>query len=340
MSSGNEAPDVKLRTVATFPENYFLENLAVRSDNSVLVTVLNQRELWYVPSTNGGKPVEPELLFRFPQAAMGIVETQPDVFHISVSDISTWKGSYLYRLDLNGWKTGGTVQPEPVLQFPQPIRGLNGSCAVAPGVMLLADSWAGLIWRVDLNAADGRPKPKAWMAHESMRHLARSYYQDVQLPGINGIQYSSKRGYLYFTASAKQLFMRVKVDPVSFNPVGEVEVVGRGRFDDFWIDEDAGVAYLAGHSLNTIDRLALDPGGETVSIAGNPFDDELIGPSAGHWGRGRQEYGRVAFITTDGGTATPPPGGARRARVLKAEFMKKSVPDHGSTSDRAAGAPR
>jgi hypothetical protein len=30
---------MKLSTVATFPRNYFLENLAVRSDNSVLVTV-------------------------------------------------------------------------------------------------------------------------------------------------------------------------------------------------------------------------------------------------------------------------------------------------------------
>jgi hypothetical protein len=44
-----------------------------------------------------------------------------------------------------------------------------------------------------------------------------------QPPGVNGVQYSSKRGYLYYTASAKRLFMRVKVDPISFNPVGEVE---------------------------------------------------------------------------------------------------------------------
>ena len=115
----------------------------------------------------------------------------------------------------------------------------------------------------------------------------------------------------------------MKVDPVSFNPVGEVEVVGRGRFDDFWIDQDAGFAYLASHPLNTIDRLALEPSehsSEVLSIAGSPFNDELIGPSAGHWGRGREEYGRVAFITTDGGTASPPPDGARPARLMKAEL--------------------
>jgi len=34
---------------ASFPANYFLENLALRADNSALVTAMNQKELWYVP---------------------------------------------------------------------------------------------------------------------------------------------------------------------------------------------------------------------------------------------------------------------------------------------------
>ena len=72
MKSRNDAPGVKLSTVATFPRNYFLENLAVRSDNSILVTVLNHNELWYVPSSNDQQPVEPQLLFTFSHPAMGI----------------------------------------------------------------------------------------------------------------------------------------------------------------------------------------------------------------------------------------------------------------------------
>ena len=35
----------KLTTVATFPIKYFLENLAVRSDNSLLVSVLSHNVL-------------------------------------------------------------------------------------------------------------------------------------------------------------------------------------------------------------------------------------------------------------------------------------------------------
>ena len=117
MRSSAESTRVKLSAVATFPKNYFLENLAVRSDNSILVTVLNHNELWFVPSSNDEQPVEPELLFTFSHPAMGIVEVEPDVFYIAASDIYTWKESYLYRLDLNGWKPGQAVHPESVLRF-------------------------------------------------------------------------------------------------------------------------------------------------------------------------------------------------------------------------------
>ena len=79
--------------------------------------------------------------------------------------------------------------------------------------------------------------------------------------------------------------MRVKVEPNTYNPVGEPEVVGRDRmFDDFCIDQNAGFAYLTTHRQNTIDRLALEPAEnseERLSIAGDPFAPELIGRSLG-----------------------------------------------------------
>jgi hypothetical protein len=117
MKYRNEAPSVKLSTVATFPKNYFLENLAERSDASVLVTVLNHNELWYVPSSNDEQPIEPQLLFTFSHPAMGIVEVEPEIFYLSASDIYTWKESYLYRLDLNGWKPGRQFIPSLFFAF-------------------------------------------------------------------------------------------------------------------------------------------------------------------------------------------------------------------------------
>ena len=54
-----------LSTAAVFPKGYFLENLAVRADNSLLVTSVKTHELWYVPPAHPGEQVEPALLFTF-----------------------------------------------------------------------------------------------------------------------------------------------------------------------------------------------------------------------------------------------------------------------------------
>ncbi|HWO35534.1 MAG TPA: hypothetical protein VNO32_42615, partial [Candidatus Acidoferrum sp.] len=59
-----------------------------------------------------------------------------------------------------------------------------------------------------------------------------------------------------------------------------------------------------------------------ISIAGDPFTPELIGPSAGHWGRRAGEYGRLAFFTTDGGTASPPVIGPQTAKLVKIELLE------------------
>jgi hypothetical protein len=85
---------------------------------------------------------------------------------------------------------------------------LDGSCVIAPGIILLADCFAGLIWRVDLHVADSKPNPSVWLKHDSMGYFPGQ--MKPEQPAVNGIQYSPKRGYLHYTATAKQLFMRVK----------------------------------------------------------------------------------------------------------------------------------
>ena len=39
-----------LEVVSEFPKGYFLENLAVRTDGSILVSAMNKSELWYIPA--------------------------------------------------------------------------------------------------------------------------------------------------------------------------------------------------------------------------------------------------------------------------------------------------
>jgi hypothetical protein len=134
--------------IASFPPHFFLENLAVRADGSILVTVLNHKQLWYVPAPEGGPPVTPVLVHTVDGFAMGIIETESDIFYVSTLDQAT-----LERFDMRGWVPGALVQPTRVLTFDQPA-GLNGACLLPP-----RHSARRLAGRFDLASRPGRRWP-------------------------------------------------------------------------------------------------------------------------------------------------------------------------------------
>jgi hypothetical protein len=123
--------------------------------------------------------------------------------------------------------------------------------------------------------------------------------------------------------------MRVSVDQETLEPAGLPEFVAGGRYwDDFVLDEDAGIAYVTTHRENTIDRVVMQADGNRagfVVVAGNPFNETLVGPSSGVWRRDPCDYGRVAYFTTDGGTAQPPDGALRTAKVLRVTLPTSDV---------------
>jgi hypothetical protein len=102
------------------------------------------------------------------------------------------------------------------------------------------------------------------------------------------------------------------VDPTTLGPAGEPEHLGDvENVDDLCLDEEVGVAYIARHPDHKIERVPLEPGpsgpGRAVVAAGDPFTDHLIGPTSIHWGRAPGDYGRVAYVPTDGGVIKLPP---------------------------------
>ena len=324
-------PAVTLTPVAHFPEKYFLENLAVRADGSVLITAVLQKELWYVSASESGAEVTPVLVHTFDHPVMGIAEAEPDVFIVCLSDGYTTHESHLVRVDFNGWTPGKPVAPEVIFTFDDRVRALNGACMLGPGVMAIADCFAspGQIWRVDL--ADGARSATAriWLADDTMAWDPDSEVPPPPQPGINGVRYSPKTGYLYYTSTAQKVFMRVPVDPATLDPAGHVEFVAAiDKTDDFCLDEDAGFAYVTRHRANTVDRVPLAPrhGSEVRHIAGDPLDEVLIGPSSAAWRRGPDDRGRVAYVTTDGGTTAPPDGIVRKAALLRLELEPSDRP--------------
>ncbi|MGD0064764.1 MAG: hypothetical protein ABSB76_15120 [Streptosporangiaceae bacterium] len=331
-------PAVTLTPVGSFPEKYFLENLAVRADGSVLITAVLQKELWCVPGPEPSAAVSPVLVHTFDHLVMGITEAEPDVFIVCLSDGYTTHESHLVRVDFNGWAAGSPVSPEIIYTFDDRVRALNGSCLLGPGVMAIADCFAGLIWRVDLTDGASSARARVWLAHDTMAWDPDSGVAPPPQPGVNGVRYGAKTGFLYYTSTAQKVFMRVPVDPATLDPAGDAQFVAAiDLTDDFCLDEDAGFAYVTRHRGNTLDRVPLEPrhGSEVRHIAGDPFDEVLVGPSSAAWGRRPGDHGRVAYVTTDGGTTAPPDGIVRNAALLRAELRPSaSMPPAGSAADR------
>jgi hypothetical protein len=319
-----------LTPVAYFPEKYFLENLAVRADSSVLVTAVLQKELWCVPNPQLGPHVPPVLMHAFKHPVTGIVEVDSEVFLVSMTEGYTSHESHLVRIDLTGWTPGDPVTAEIVFTFDDRVRALNGSCLLGSNTVLAADCFAGLIWRVDLAPGARSATARVWLAHDTMADDPDSEVAPPPQPGVNGVRYGPNTGYLYYTSTAQKVFMRVPVDPVTLDPAGGVEFVAAiDNADDFCIDEAAGFAYVTRHRANTLDRVPLRPrhGSEVRHLAGDPFDDALVGPSSAAWSRGPGDYGRVAYVTTDGGTTAPPDGIVRNAAVLRVALQPQPTED-------------
>jgi hypothetical protein len=294
-----------------------------------------QKELWCVPRRERGATVSPVLVHAFEHPITGIVEAEPDVFIVSLTEGYTSHESHLARIDLNNWAPGERVSPEIIFTFDDRVRALNGSCPLAPGVMVIADCFAGLIWRVDL--AEGAPRATAriWLADDTMAWDPDSEVAPPPQPGVNGVRYGARTGHLYYTSTAQKVFMRVPVDPATLDPAGSAQFVAAiDNADDFCLDEGAGFAYVTRHRAITLDRVPLEPrhGSEVRHIAGEPFDEVLVGPSSAAWGRGPDDHGRVAYVTTDGGTTAPPDGIVRRATLLRVELQPHAAPSTPATA--------
>ncbi|HEY1440258.1 MAG TPA: hypothetical protein VGF65_05365 [Mycobacterium sp.] len=316
-------PTVTRNPVAFFPKTYFLENLVVREDESTLITAILQKELWWVPPAKPVEVVEPVLVHTFDHPVTGIAEIAPDVFIVNLTEAYTTYESHLVRIDFTGWKPGSPVSPETIYTFDERVRGLNGSCLLAPNVLVIADCFAGLIWRIDLADAGRRATARVWLADDTMADDPDSGVPPPPQPGVNGLRYGAQTGYLYYTSTAQKVFMRVPVDPSTLDPGGPAQFVAAiDNADDFCLDEAAGFAYVTRHRANTIDRVPLAPrhGSEVRHIAGDPFDETLVGPSSAAWGRGPTDHGRVAYVTTDGGTTAPPDGIVRHAALLRVQL--------------------
>ena len=294
----NAAPpgDHLLKTVYQFPNLTWVENIAVRSNGKLLVTLVTSPEVWQIdPTTQSG-----ELLYHFPNAtsATGISEVSPDVFAVAVGNTTdvgvpgTWS---VWKIDLNEKKANITkVVDVPSADF------LNGNTPLTTlaNTILLSDSSQGVIYRV--NVVTG-----AYSIVISDPAFAPNPAAPLSI-GINGIKYKNR--YVYFDNTfASPFFARIPVSN-SGEKTGPVEVIaatpnfetGGAWGDDFALDQYCN-AWITTASSTLV---KVTPEGTQEVIAGGVNSTSIRGSTSAAFGRTGSTK-KVLYITTNGGLAIP-----------------------------------
>ena len=292
-----------VRTVYEFPNGTWVENIAVRPNGQLLVTLLQPTPDLYL--IDPFKTEASILIHRFPNAlgALGITETDPDVFAVNTGNFTTEivPGSFsVWKVDMRTFdaSTGSPATVAKITDIPE-AQLLNGATLLNQdlGIVLLAESIGGFVW--GLNTRTGQ---YAKVLEDPLTKTIAG----PQPVGINGLHV--RDDFVYFTNSAQTLLAHVPVHVANGTAAGSYEVVA--RFNTSFVDDFAlgarNIAFVATNFDNTIVevRTAGKNAGTSKIVEGNVGSTAFAGTTAAAFGRTLFDR-RVLYITTTGGLGAP-----------------------------------
>ncbi len=307
-----------IRPLSQFPNLTWIENIAVRSNGKLLVTLFSSPELYQIDPFKPNPT--PELVARFPGALgiLGITELDDDVFAITKGNFSSETGN-VDPASFSVWKAD-LRKKTPVLSSIADVPDatiLNGVTTITQGskkskFIIVADSMAGVLWRVSLDtgkysvllistaAQPAEPFPDGW--------------------GANGVHVQD--GVLFFTNSDRGLY-RV---PINHDGTlkGKVELVANfeGGDDFTFTSAGRGETYIARGRFGSIEKVTKR--GELVALEVANADAPLLlaGNTAVTFGRTPRDK-RTLYVTTNGGWSGLPDGAEQvGGRVLAIDLRK------------------
>lgn len=312
----NEEPKVKVETLFQFPKNgSWVDNIALRSDGSLLLTRLDVPEVWSVDTTSGNAT----LAHSFPDATscFGISEIDDDVFAVVVGNFSTktyapTPGSFSVRkLDfknVHAPKTGRVSQlamASHIAALPE-AQALNGMATFTKEshLVLIADSPKGTVWKVNTQTGD-----YAVALNDTTMMPANG--QALPL-GINGLKLVGD--YMYYSSTTRMEFCRVKVNSDA-TAAGAYEVIASGFLPDNIEVASDGTAYIATDPQNSVVRIS--PTGQISLVAGGQLSTEMPGPTSCRL----SQNGKTLYVGTSGGQVAPVLGKfSEPGKVVKISF--------------------
>ncbi|KZV95571.1 hypothetical protein EXIGLDRAFT_672131 [Exidia glandulosa HHB12029] len=287
------------RTVVQWDVGTWAENIAVRSNGHLIVTMLGVPEIWSVDPFTSTKSLIATLTGV--TGVTGIDELAHDVFafaagNFTIANATATPGSYsIWTLDLNA-KTKVKVKKTVDVPGATLLNGLATLDAVK-GDVLVSDSGLGNVIRV--NAYTGATK--VVISDPAFAPPA----EGLQL-GINGIRLSSRPGprTLYFNNWGNSFFGSVPVasDGTALGPV-KIIAPNVGLLDDFALSPCGGYAWDLAEGQNELFKISLESG-EATRIAGAPDSALIPGGTSAVFGRTAKDRD-VVYVTTSGGLAGP-----------------------------------
>jgi putative intracellular protease/amidase/sugar lactone lactonase YvrE len=277
------------RTVAEFPVKTFIENIGIDESAEMFVSSLEEGTVYRLADGRSTATAQVD-------KAAGLAFDHSGRLLIGSSVGS--KATGIYRLGPNG--------VEMVVSMPDAVF-LNGLTHLTGSRCLVADSYKGLIWEVDVAAGSHR----IWIEHPALATNADPFHPMPQyFPGVNGIKLYG--GEVYASSTQQQKLVRIGLNNDS--SAGTLEVwMTNINLDDFAFDEK-GNLYGSTHVYNSVVRI--DPERRITIIAG--LDQGVAGSTAVAFGRSGHDL-HALYVTTNGGMSSPPDGGIQPGRVVRLE---------------------
>ncbi len=293
---GGPFSPVDVRVVATWPVGSFAENLAVRPDGSVLVSLHSpQRIDRYDPASGRTTPFAD-----LPAPGMGLAFDAEGTLWATGGAFPQGPG-HVWRVAQDGTVRHWTDLPDAPF--------ING-CTIHPdGKTLLAcESMTGRILAIDMR------EPHRWRAWLTAEVLTPGV---ARIPGANGIKIRDRHAWI--SVSGRRLILRTRIE--ANGTPGSLQTVGKRIIADDFAIGISGALYIATHPAQSVVRL--DTSGTRITLTGP--NQGAVGSTACAFGRTPADDTAI-YVTTDGGLLVPHEGGVQEAKLLRLEVGEKGCP--------------
>lgn len=277
---------VAAKTIAEFPVNTFLESIAVSADNTLFVTSHLDGKVWRIDAAG-----DVVLHTQIAGKAAGLTFLPDGSLLLSAWDEQNVPTVFKIAAD-------GTA--DVLVSMPEAIF-LNGLTPLDSNHVLIADSYRGAIWQLNVS----EKTVQIWLEHPD---LARSA-PDKEFPAVNGLKIFD--GVLYASNTEKMQLVKI---PIQDGQPGTPEIfLSPINLDDFAFDQQ-GNLYGTTHIYNSVVKIS--PEGNVTAIA--EATEGMTGSTALAFGRSQTDRTGL-YVVTNGGMSFPPTTGVEPGKVVRLE---------------------